>query len=132
MMDAYQLSAAGLAAVAGGFVNAMAGGGTLITFPALTALGVPAVAANITNTVALCPGYLGASIGQSRDLQGQANRLHILAPLSILGGLAGGFLMLKSGEKIFRSLVPFLILLATCLLAAQEPLRKWIQSHTEK
>ncbi len=50
----------GLAAVAGGAVNALAGGGTLITFPMLTAVGIPAVAANITNTVALCPGYLGA------------------------------------------------------------------------
>jgi hypothetical protein len=52
----------GLAAVAGGLVNALAGGGTLITFPMLTAIGIPAVIANVTNIVALCPGYLGATM----------------------------------------------------------------------
>ncbi|MEX2446777.1 MAG: TSUP family transporter, partial [Dehalococcoidia bacterium] len=61
----------GLAALAAGMVNALAGGGTLISFPALMAMGVPAVAANVTNTVALCPGYLGAALAQRSALRGQ-------------------------------------------------------------
>ena len=69
-MSGLEFVLVGLAAVAGGAVNALAGGGTLITFPMLTAVGIPAVAANITNTVALCPGYLGGSLAQWRDLHG--------------------------------------------------------------
>lgn len=118
---------AGLAGAAAGTVNALAGGGTLISFPTLTALGVPALAANVTNTVALCPGYLGATIAQRNDLRGQGRRLWLLVPAGVLGGLAGGFLLLRSGERTFRALVPFLILLASALLAVQEPLRAWVK-----
>jgi hypothetical protein len=121
---------AGLAGAAAGTVNALAGGGTLISFPTLTALGVPALAANVTNTVALCPGYLGATIAQRNDLRGQGRRLWLLVPAGVLGGLAGGFLLLRSGERTFRALVPFLILLASALLAAQEPLRAWLKRRS--
>jgi uncharacterized protein len=116
----------GLAAVAGGAVNALAGGGTLITFPMLTAVGIPAVAANVTNTVALCPGYLGATLAQMKDLRGQGQRLRLLIPAGILGGIIGGFLLLKTGEQLFRALVPFLILFATGLIAFQGLLRSLI------
>jgi hypothetical protein len=116
----------GLAAVAGGAVNALAGGGTLITFPMLTAVGIPAVAANVTNTVALCPGYLGATFAQFNDLRGQERRLWLLIPIGVLGGILGGILLLKTGEIVFRELVPFLILFATILIAVQEPLRSWV------
>ena len=73
------MSAAGqvltaLAGGAAGLVNALAGGGTLISFPALTALGLPPLVANLTNTVALTPGYLGAAWAQRRDLLGQGQR----------------------------------------------------------
>jgi hypothetical protein len=120
----------GLAAIAGGLVNALAGGGTLITFPMLTAIGIPAVAANVTNTVALCPGYLGATLAQRNDLRGQKRRLWLLLPSAVLGGVIGGILLLNTGERIFRSLVPFLILLASGLLAAQDPVRAWIVRRT--
>jgi len=120
----------GLAAVAGGAVNALAGGGTLITFPMLTAVGIPAVAANVTNTVALCPGYLGATLAQRKDLRGQGPRLRLLIPVSVLGGIMGGVLLLKTGEHLFRALVPFLILFATGLIAFQEPLRSRIARRT--
>lgn len=116
----------GLAAAAAGAVNALAGGGTLISFPALTAVGVPAVAANVTNTVALCPGYFGATLAQSKDLRGQKRRLWLLLPAGVLGGIAGGLLLLHTGERTFRALVPFLILLASGLLAIQEPVRAWL------
>lgn len=115
-----------LASIAGGAVNALAGGGTLITFPMLTAVGVPAVAANVTNTVALCPGYLGSAYAQSSDFLGQKRRLKFLVPVSVLGGLAGGFLLLNTPERSFRSLVPLLILFATGLLAFQDIIRKWL------
>ena len=108
-----------LAAAGAGAVNAIAGGGTLISFPTLTALGVPAVTANVTNTVALTPGYLGATLAQARDLRGQERRAWLLVPVGALGGLVGGFLLLLTTERLFRSLVPYLILLASGLLAAQ-------------
>lgn len=116
----------GLAAAAAGAVNALAGGGTLISFPALMAAGVPAVAANVTNTVALCPGYFGATMAQAKDLRGQKKRLWLLLPAGVLGGIAGGLLLLHTGERMFRALVPFLILLASGLLAVQEPVRAWL------
>ena len=125
-MSGLEFMLVGLAAVAGGAVNALAGGGTLITFPMLTAVGVPAVAANVTNTVALCPGYLGATFAQSNDLRGQTPRLWLLLPGSVIGGVVGGILLLNTGEQAFRALVPFLILLAAGLLAIQEPLRVWL------
>jgi uncharacterized protein len=116
----------GLAAVAAGAVNALAGGGTLISFPVLMMTGVPAVAANITNTVALCPGYLGATLAQSKDLRGQRFRLWLCLPAGALGGIIGGLLLLNTGERTFQTLVPFLILLASGLLAMQEPVRAWL------
>jgi hypothetical protein len=89
-------------------------------------LGIPAVAANVTNTVALCPGYLGGTIGQRNDLKGQKRRIQALVPVAISGGIAGGLLLIMTGEKVFREMVPFLILFASGLLAVQEPLRKYI------
>lgn len=117
---------AALAAVAAGAVNAIAGGGTLITFPMLTFLGIPAVTANVTNTVALCPGYFGGTLAQWKDLEGQKNRLRFVVPASIVGGVLGGFLLLQTGERLFRELVPYLILLASALLAIQDPMRAWL------
>ena len=70
MLTRIEIAIAGLAAAAAGAVNALAGGGTLISFPALMALGVPGISANVRNTVALCPGYLGGALGQRDDLRG--------------------------------------------------------------
>lgn len=127
-----ELTLIGLAAVAGGLANAVAGGGTLITFPALTFLGVPAVAANVTNTVALCPGYLGATFAQLNDLREQRRRVWLYLPACALGGIAGGVLLLNTGEQMFRALVPYLILFATLLLAAQDRLRAWLTQQSAK
>ena len=123
-LTALELGLLGLAAVAGGAVNALAGGGTLITFPALTAVGVPALNANVTNTVALVPGYLGGTISQRDDLSGQRRRVWVMLVPAVAGGLIGGALLLLSGEKLFGQLVPWLILLATALLAAEPWLKK--------
>ena len=126
MLNGFEFMLAGLAALAAGAVNALAGGGTLITFPTLTFLGIPAVAANVTNTVALCPGYFGGTLAQWNDLKGQKDRVWLIVPASVVGGVLGGFLLLQTGEKLFKELVPYLILLASGLLAIQDPVRKWL------
>jgi len=126
MLSALDFLLAAFAALAAGAVNALAGGGTLITFPMLTFLGIPAVTANVTNTVALCPGYFGGTLAQWNDLQGQKNRLWLIIPAGIIGGVVGGYLLLQTGEKLFRELVPYLILLASGLLAIQDPVRAWL------
>jgi hypothetical protein len=119
-----------VAALTAGAINALAGGGTLVTFPTLLALGIPAVTANITNTVALLPGYLGGVAAQRKDLAGQRRRLMIMMPAGALGGLVGGLLLLLSGEELFRRLVPFLLLMASLLLASQGTVRRWVQRRT--
>lgn len=122
-LSAIDLALAALAAVAAGAMNALAGGGTLITFPTLVALGLPPVAANVTNTLAVAPGALGGMLAQRRQLAGQGRRLARLTPAALLGGLAGGWLLLHTDEALFRRLVPWLILGAAAVLAVQEPLR---------
>jgi uncharacterized protein len=129
MADGAQIILLGLAAAAGGAVNALAGGGTLLTFPALLAAGLPPVTANVTSTVALCPGYLGAALAQRADLRGEGRMLRRTAPAALAGGLAGGLLLMASGDRVFGALVPYLILIAAGLLAAQEPLRARLQQR---
>lgn len=115
---------AALAAVGAGIVNAVAGGGTLITFPSLVALGVPNVRSNITNTVALCPGYFGGTLAQRGDLVGQRQRVRALSAVSAVGGLVGSILLVLSPEDLFEGIVPFLLFLACGLLAFQDRLRR--------
>ena len=129
-LDLWQYVIVGVGAFLAGGVNALAGGGTLITFPLLTAVGIPAVAASITNTVALCPGYFGATLAQRADILEQKKRLWTLVPAAIIGGIIGGLLLLRSGEKLFSGLVPFLILLSALLLALGDPLRNWLKRHS--
>lgn len=121
--DPGSLAAAAAAALAAGAVNAIAGGGSLISFPTLVAVGLPPVAASVTNTVALCPGYLGATLGQRRDLAGQARRAAYLVPIAAVAGLAGGLLLLHTDDRAFDAAVPFLLLAAAVLVGVQDPLR---------
>lgn len=127
MLTPLQYGFVAISAVAAGLINALAGGGSLITFPTLMAVGIPPVMANVTNTVALCPGYLGATLAQKQDLQGQQQRIELLLPSAIIGGIIGGILLLNSSEQVFERLIPFLILLAAGLLAFQDTLRSWLQ-----
>lgn len=126
MLTPIQYVLAALAALAAGAINALAGGGTLITFPMLTFLGIPAVSANVTNTVALSPGYFGGTLAQWNDLRGQSKRLMLIIPAGVIGGIVGGYLLLQTGEKVFKELVPYLILLASLLLVIQDPARAWL------
>lgn len=115
-----------LAAVAAGAMNALAGGGTLVTFPALLAVGVSPVAANATNAVALVPGSLSAGWGFRRELGAHSGRvLAALVASSLAGGLVGAWLVVVAGDVLFGALVPWLILGATGLFIVQEPLRRW-------
>lgn len=120
----------GAAALTAGAVNAIAGGGSLITFPVLLASGLPAVTASMTNTVAMCPGYFGATIAQRRDLAGQGRRAAKLIPLSLIGSLIGAWILLHTTEKSFQTIVPFLLLFAAGLLALQGKLRSYLAEHT--
>jgi hypothetical protein len=126
---ALQYALVGLSGVAAGMVNAIAGGGTLISFPAMTAIGMPAIAANVTNTVALWPGMVGGIVAQRRDFAGQRGRLLLTVPIGALGGIGGGFLLLHTGEHTFRVIVPYLILIAAALLASQDRLKAWLVTH---
>lgn len=122
-MDVAQLALIAAAALAAGAINAIAGGGSLITFPVLVASGVPAVVASMTNTVAMCPGYLGATWAQRRELVGQGPRAWRLVPLSIAGSLGGALLLMHTTERAFAVIVPFLLVFAAALLALQGRLR---------
>jgi uncharacterized membrane protein YfcA len=114
----------GVAAMAGGLINALAGGGTLVTFPVLTLLGVPPVVAGVTNTVAMAPGYFGGALAQRKELAGARSRVLLLVPVAAAGGLLGGLLLLVAGENTFKALIPWLLLVATTLMLAQDWLKK--------
>jgi uncharacterized membrane protein YfcA len=107
MNTEWDLVFVGIAALVAGLVNAIAGGGTLITFPVLSALGVPLVVASVTNIVALCPGYLGGALAQRKDLRGQTRLLWLLLPAAVIGGLGGGALLLNTEESRSGRWCPF-------------------------
>jgi hypothetical protein len=114
--DAALLAGAGFGA---GVVNAVAGGGSLITFPALLAVGYPSITANITNSVAVLPGYVGGSLAYRRELGGQRARIRMLSGTCALGSATGAALLLIGPASVFEAIAPWLILLACALLAAQ-------------
>lgn len=95
----------------------------------MTAVGVPAVHANATNTVALCPGYIGGTIAQRADLEGLAGHVRPQLVAAALGGLLGSILLVLSPESLFRAVVPWLILAAAVLLLVQGRLRAWTARH---
>jgi uncharacterized membrane protein YfcA len=131
MLALYQYVLVGFAAIGAGFVNALAGGGTLITFPTLITIGVPPIAANMTNTVALLPGYLGGIIAQRKDLRDQRSRLLLFIPAGAIGGVIGALLLKISTDKLFSNLIPYLILAASLLLAVQDPVKAWLVKRAQ-
>ncbi|MCW2865033.1 MAG: hypothetical protein JWP48_6741 [Actinoallomurus sp.] len=120
-METGLLAAAGMAA---GVVNAIAGGGSLISFPALLAVGYPTVSANVTNTVALWPGYIGGAVGYRAELSGQRGRAIAFSVTSVVGAVVGCLLLLVTPDGVFTALVPILIAVASLLLAVQPWLKK--------
>jgi hypothetical protein len=126
-----RMSVGGALLVAGaGFVagaaNAAAGGGTLVTFPALLAAGQSALTANITSSVGLLAGYTGGSIAYRRELVGQHHRVRRLSLAGVIGGVGGAILLVSTPTDAFRSVVPFLVIFACALLLIQPPLSRWV------
>jgi uncharacterized protein len=107
------------ASFAAGVMNAMAGGGTILTFPTLVFLGLPAIAANATSTVALLPGAAASLFGYRREVAEHRPWLKTLFLPSLLGGALGSVLLLRTPEQIFANLAPVLILFATALFMIQ-------------
>jgi uncharacterized membrane protein YfcA len=108
-----------LSALAAGIMNALAGGGTILTFPALLLAGVPAIQANATSTVALVPGALSSLAGYRREVATQREWFRRLLVPSLLGGAVGSVALLLTPEKTFARLAPFLVLFATLLFMFQ-------------
>ena len=115
-----------LAGFVAGAINAAAGGGSLVTFPALVAVGYPALIANVTNNVAISLGYVTGAWGYRGELRGQRRRIVPLAVASALGSMIGVGLILVSSQGAFEGIVPFLVLAACGLLAAQPLIGRWL------
>ncbi|MGY1823763.1 sulfite exporter TauE/SafE family protein [Geodermatophilus sp. SYSU D00079] len=118
-MSALDLATAAGVALIAGVINSVAGGGSLILFPTLVALGLGTVAANVTNSIAQWPGYLGGVLGFRREYAGQRGRLLRFGLVALLGGTAGSVLLLTTPTEAFDVVVPALVLLASLLLALQ-------------
>ncbi len=108
------------AAVFGQALNAVAGGGTFLTFPALVLAGVGPIEANATSTVALWPGALASAWGYRHDIKAGRRIVLVLSIVSIAGGLAGALLLLLTPEREFRALIPYLLAFATLLFAVSD------------
>lgn len=129
-MDAIRLLLVVMAAALGGAINAIAGGGTLVTFPALVGLGVPAIVANATSTVALWPGAIASMYGYRHELAGVRSWAVRFAVPSLLGGLVGALLLLRTPGERFDQIVPWLVLGATLLFVVQRPLMAALRKRT--
>lgn len=116
-----------LAAFFAGAINSVAGGGTLVSFPALLALGLPSIAANATSTVAIWPGSLGSMWGFRREIRASAPFFRWQAIPCVMGGLIGALLLRCTPSGLFDRLVPFLILFATALFTVQGLVQKRLQ-----
>ncbi|MBE2260358.1 MAG: sulfite exporter TauE/SafE family protein [Rhodobacteraceae bacterium] len=127
--DAVSLALLLGAAFVAGALNAVAGGGSFLTLPALVFTGVPTVVANATGTVALLPGYVSGVLGFREDLQAPPGlSLPALTLLSLLGGAIGAVLLLLTDDHTFRKLVPWLLLVATLLFAVGPRLMQQVRS----
>jgi uncharacterized membrane protein YfcA len=116
-----------------GAINSVAGGGTLVSFPTLIWLGLNSVTANATSTVAIWPGTVGSAWGYRNELRGAEPRFRILIVPSLIGGLTGALMLRWTTPATFDRMVPFLILFATILLSAQEPVQRMLKiAHTER
>ena len=116
-----------VSAFVAGVMNSVAGGGTLLTFPALTNV-VPAAIANATSTVALLPGSFAGALGYRKELvESRRFVLRMIAP-SLLGGFLGAWLVGRNTDA-FEKLVPWLILTAALLFVVQAPLSRWLKAH---
>ena len=118
-----------LAAVGAGTINTVVGSGTLLTFPTLLLLGMPPVAANVTNNLGLVPGALAGAIGYRKELSGAGPDLRRLVPMSLVGGLVGASLLLVLDPDVFRAVVPVLILVGVVLVLVGPRVNRWASAR---
>lgn len=131
-LTGFALIAAG--AFVAGCVNAIAGGGTFFSFPALLAAGVPPVMANASNTVALWPASLSSAWAYRREAMRHRRWASILIIVSLIGGLAGGLLLLATSNAAFSKLIPWLLLIATALFAFADQVSRivgWLKTKLQ-
>ncbi len=123
-MSFWRLMAVFVVSLVAGAVNAVAGGGTLLSFPTLVFLGVPPITANATNTLGLWPGSFAGVLGFRRDMRGTRRWVVLLIWPSLAGGIVGAVLLLRTPEDVFAAISPILVLTATVLLAVQDPITR--------
>ena len=120
-----------VAAILGGTLNSVAGGGSFITFPALIFTGVAPITANATSTVAIWPGSVASIAAYRKELAAQNRRLLlILTGASVVGGVLGALLLLHTPQTTFVHLIPYLLLLATLLFTLSGPITTWLRKYT--
>ncbi|MFN8007483.1 MAG: sulfite exporter TauE/SafE family protein [Terriglobia bacterium] len=117
------------AAVLGGALNSVAGGGSFFTFPALVLFGMPPVNANATNTVVLWPGSLASVHAYRKEFATEKHRLRVYGAVSLLGGVLGALLLLNTKQSTFQKLIPYLLLLATLLFTFGGSAAAWVRSR---
>lgn len=119
----------GLAGLGAGIINGIAGGGSLVSFPALLAVGYPALQANVTSTVGIWPGYLGGVAGFTAELRGQRDRLLGVGVAVLTGSIAGGVILLTTPSSAFAAVAPVLVLFASALFAVQPLLARRLRAE---
>lgn len=129
MLTVPQLLLLFAAGLAGGFLNAIAGGATFFTFPAMMAAGLNPIAANASSTVALWPASIAAAWAERRELMAQRAQIAPLLGIALAGGLAGALLLLVTPQQTFRALVPVLLLIATLVFAFSGRIIRFIRAR---
>lgn len=128
-MSLWQISLIMVAGFLAGAMNSMAGGGTFFSFPAMLAVGVPPVAANASNSVALWPASLSGAWAYRKELARYKRYLIPMGIVSFLGGIAGGLLLLATADAMFSKLIPWLLLFATVLFAFSGQISAWLRGQ---
>src|ERR1700744_576964 len=118
-----------IASFLAGALNAMAGGGSFLSFPALLGVGVPPIQANATNTGALWPGQFTSIAAYWQDLKANLQLVLPVCSAALLGGVTGAIVLLHTGQATFMALVPWLLLLASGLFAISGPVSRWLRSR---
>lgn len=118
-----------VAGVVAGVMNAIVGGGSLVTFPALVGVGLPPLQANVSNTIGVLPGSVGAVVGYRRELRVRRDSALRLASLSLVGGVAGAILLLALPEATFETVVPYLLVAAAGLTLLQPRITSWLAAR---
>jgi len=129
-LEPWQIGLVIVAGIAAGGINAVVGSGTLITFPALVAFGVPPVVSTMSNAVGLIPGNIASSFGYREELRGQWKRILGYVPASLLGSLTGAYLLLHLPEDAFETIVPVLLVVALIMVVGQPYLSRYLKNRS--